>query len=286
MVGARAVPEHRDIAEEVGRRIEGMSPQIRRVARFCLNHGDEVAFLTVRELADHAGVSPASVMRLARDLGFSGYLDFRAAFRSRVRSAGRPAAAEAGGADEDIAAVADRLLTEKLDRLFQGEFPGAARRIAARLVAIDKVYVAGFRSAHAFAHYFAYLGQMAFPHFALVGQNETALYDVLARARGRAAAVIFSFSPYSIEAVRFAELAVEAGLDVIAVTDTAESPLARLAADFIAVPTGRLRHLPTLTAGMAACEVLLEYCIEAAGEGAAAEIAGFEQKVRRMQGYW
>lgn len=286
MTGAEASSGARgDLRGEIAGRIGGFSPQIQRVAQFCLQHGDEVAFLTVRELADHAGASPASVMRLARELGFSGFLDFRDAFRKRVRG-GVSGLRSTRPAQEDIAERADELLVEKLDALFTREFAARARRVASLLVGADRVHVAGFRSAHAFAHYFSYLGQMAFSHFELVGQNETALFDALARSRGRAVAVIFSFAPYAIEAVRFADLVADEGLQVVAITDTMASPLARRATEVIEVPGGKLRHFSTLTPCMAACEVLLEYCIEVAGDSAAAEITGFERKVRQMQGYW
>ena len=60
---------------------EGLSA----VAKFAIDCPYDVAFGTVRSIADRCGVSTTSVFRLALRLGFEGFHDMREFFRSPLR---------------------------------------------------------------------------------------------------------------------------------------------------------------------------------------------------------
>ncbi|WP_457580897.1 MurR/RpiR family transcriptional regulator [Ensifer canadensis] len=55
------------------------------VAKFALSHPYEVAFASAREVAERAGVSTTTVMRLSSDLGFEKYAAFQQLFREELR---------------------------------------------------------------------------------------------------------------------------------------------------------------------------------------------------------
>ncbi len=50
----------------------------RRAADFCLQHPEDIAKLTISEVAQKVGCSEATLVRLARHLGYNGYPDLRA----------------------------------------------------------------------------------------------------------------------------------------------------------------------------------------------------------------
>src|SRR3546814_8784247 len=58
-------------------RYETLSPQAQKLAGFVLENPDEVAFLSVRRLAQVAGVNPSAVIRLAQAAGFDSSDAFR-----------------------------------------------------------------------------------------------------------------------------------------------------------------------------------------------------------------
>ena len=72
-----------------------LSPAERRVAEVVLEQPELVAFGTVARVADKAGTSGASVLRLAARLGYQGFTDLQAAVLHRYEAlpAGRPAGA-------------------------------------------------------------------------------------------------------------------------------------------------------------------------------------------------
>lgn len=57
------------------------------VLRYIQAHGQESADLSARELADKSGCSAATVVRLSRKLGYSGYTEYRFALKRQKQSA-------------------------------------------------------------------------------------------------------------------------------------------------------------------------------------------------------
>src|SRR5580698_4951947 len=74
---------------------DGMSGQLRIAARFILDQPREVALLSMRDLARRAGVQPATMTRLAKHLGLSGYDALREMYAESVREGGVAFAARA-----------------------------------------------------------------------------------------------------------------------------------------------------------------------------------------------
>ena len=65
---------------------ETLTPEAQKAARYVLENPQCVGVSTVREIAESANVKPNTVVRMARQVGFDGYEDFRSAFRDAIRS--------------------------------------------------------------------------------------------------------------------------------------------------------------------------------------------------------
>ncbi|HEX7004750.1 MAG TPA: MurR/RpiR family transcriptional regulator [Trueperaceae bacterium] len=79
-------------AGSVTARIRGLqtslTPSESAVARFVLDHADDIVSLSVEALAQRASVSTATVMRLCRALGYSGFREFKLALAFERGSSG------------------------------------------------------------------------------------------------------------------------------------------------------------------------------------------------------
>jgi hypothetical protein len=64
---------------------EAMPRQLRAAAQWVLDNPRDVALLSMREQAKRAGVTPASMTRLAQRMGFDGYEGLRALYAERLR---------------------------------------------------------------------------------------------------------------------------------------------------------------------------------------------------------
>ncbi len=62
-----------------------LTPEAQKAARYVLENPQDVGVSTVREIAEAASVKPNTFVRMARQVGFEGYEDFRAPFRDAIR---------------------------------------------------------------------------------------------------------------------------------------------------------------------------------------------------------
>ena len=73
------------ILERLSGAWEDLTPEAQKAARYVLENPADVGVSTVREIAEAASVKPNTVVRMARQVGFEGYEDFRAPFRDAIR---------------------------------------------------------------------------------------------------------------------------------------------------------------------------------------------------------
>ena len=111
-----------------------------------------------------------------------------------------------------------------LTSLFQPDTQKAVQRIAKAILDANRVYVSGYRSSFAFAHYLAYAGQIAMPKIQLLESPDGSHFDVLGQANEKDLIILFTFAPYASEGGRLLTVAKKRGCKIVAITDTMSSP--------------------------------------------------------------
>ena len=64
---------------------EDLTPRQQVGARYILDHPQDVALVSMRELSKRAGVPPATMTRLALRMGFDGFDDLRSLYADCLR---------------------------------------------------------------------------------------------------------------------------------------------------------------------------------------------------------
>src|SRR5947209_11455665 len=88
--------DHGPLADRIIKAFDTMSGQLQAGARYVLERPRDVALLSMREQARHAGVQPATMTRLAKHLGMDGYDEVRELYAAAVRESGLGFARKAG----------------------------------------------------------------------------------------------------------------------------------------------------------------------------------------------
>jgi DNA-binding MurR/RpiR family transcriptional regulator len=78
-------PDLPSLADRIAGLFGSLSPQLRKAARYLLDHPDDVALCSMREVALAAELPSVTFVRLARALGFADYSELRAVFQNRLR---------------------------------------------------------------------------------------------------------------------------------------------------------------------------------------------------------
>lgn len=272
----------------------GLSPELRRAARYVLDRPDDVALLSMRGLARDATVHPSTMVRLARAAGFAGFNQFREPFRGRLREVHPGYLARARDLQtKSGAGAAPRLLGEvvrsiegNLAKTFTDDVETAFAECARLLASSRRVLVFGVRSCFPVAYYFHYAYRMFRPDLTLLdGRGGTFADDLRDFASGDALVAI-SVEPYSAETVRAVRYAKRRGGRVVAITDTPLSPLAAGADQALLVRCEGPSFFGSIAAAMAVAEALTVLLLAHGGEEALHALAESEQHLQRFDAYW
>ncbi|ACR32142.1 MurR/RpiR family transcriptional regulator [Burkholderia glumae] len=278
-----------ELASLIRAQFSELSPQFQAGAAFLLDHPDEVAVSSMRKLAQRAQVQPASLVRLAQQFGFPGWNELRDLFVARVRARPAPMTQRARSLVKPGAKAA---LSHDLLAAQQQNLADAAARNqralaeAARLIRkAPHVHVAGFRSCYPVAFGFVYAYRLFRPSVSLLAGVAGSL-EMELRAIGQASVtVIVSFAPYSTEATRVANIARERGSRIVAITDSAASPVALAADATLIFGHDSPSFFPSLVAAHALAEALVAQLLALEGGGAVAALERSEAELHARGAY-
>ena len=203
---------------------------------------EAVAFGTVADVARRAGASGATVVRLATKLGFDGFVELQASVREelarRLRPASerirRPAAGDVLGA---ALAVEMSNVAATLEAVDRTAFDRAVRSLSTR--SRERIFVLSGDASSAIAALFAAELSMLRTGVEPVDGSEVRVARLLADAGPSDVVVVIDLARYDRAVLDAAGRATERGAALIALTDSALSPLASGAsASFTASVTG------------------------------------------------
>ena len=270
----------------------GLSPQLRLAARYVLDRPDDVALNTMRRLASLAGVHPTTMVRLARRLDYPGYNEFREVFRERLsgtrsRYSSRARALQRRG-EQDVS-LAEEVVTADFTNLRESfEAIGSVRleRCAAVLHEADRLYLIGLRGCFPIAFYLHYACSMFRNDVVLVDGNGGTLADEMRGVDSRDALIAISFSPYTRDTVGVVGYAASHGARIIAITDSALSPLVPPAVEALIVRGDSPSFFQSVTAAQSVAQALVALLVAIAGEEAIATLAERERQLDSFNAYW
>ena len=264
---ARAeAPETFDaLRQRIRDRFPGLSPHLQRIARASLDEPNSFALNTTPVIAEALGIQPSTLIRFAKEFGYSGFSDLQRVFRQRLIEGAVTVRDEVmfrseTASPQDIRTILEetaRAHAAALTRLTETCDIAALARAVEMLRSARHVYVAGLRRSRPIADYLLYglmrgeracslldfAGGMAGPQTSTIGHD-----DVLAA---------IAFPPYSKPVVDAVMDAHVSGRRILAITDTAESPLARCAQVALFVDSDAASRLQPISGAVALVHALL-----------------------------
>ena len=264
-------------------RFAGLSPTLQQAAKFTLDHPNEVVIGSMRTLAQRAGAQPASFVRLAQALGLTGWPELKQAFAAELgldpQGYGQRAK-KLAGRGRDAALLGEMFAVQRRNLDATEAHCAASLRGAAKVLRrAGTVHVAGFRASFAIASSLVYGYRLFRQSVHLVDGLGGGLEMQLRGVQPRDAVVVISFAPYSREALIVAQAARSAGAQLVALTDSSAAPIALGADAVIPFAVASPSFFPSVAAGIAAVEALLEVLVADAGGDIAERIARSEQQL-------
>ncbi|XAH25757.1 MurR/RpiR family transcriptional regulator [Xylophilus sp. GW821-FHT01B05] len=262
-------------------RFSALSPTLQAAARFVVDHPNEVVIASMRTLAERAGAQPATLVRLAQQLGYSGWPALKSAFAEDLglHAEGygqRAQSLAARGGDADLLGEMFAVQRNNL-ALTEAQCAASLHEAARALKRGRAVHVAGFRASFPVAYSLVYGYRLFRDSVHLIDGQSGGLEMQLRPIARQDVVVAISFAPYSREVLAVVAAAQAAGARIVALTDSHASPLALAAEVTVLFSVASPSFFPSVAAAVAVTEALLELLVADAGAGVAQQIERTEQ---------
>lgn len=266
---------------------------LQQAARFVITNPTEVALDSMRGVARKAGVQPAAMLRLARQLSFDNYEAFRERFRVWLADRDSPLTDRAkalrqGPHGDANAELMSLWLDAESRNLAQTLGPEKHASISEALVLLQqakRIYVMGLRSLFSAAFYFNYTCSMFMDNVTMVTSIGGTFADELRRINDLDVLLVFSYHPYTQDSLKAISFATERGAKIITVTDTPVAPTAPSADCVLLAPNSTPSLLPSVLPALAISQTLAALLIANSAETSMLEIANSEAQLRHFSVY-
>lgn len=229
-----------------------LSPKQRRLARFFLDHEDEIAFASATYVGEKAGASSATVVRFCRALGYEGYTDLQTAVRvqfPRYRTAVQKLSDQIanGGFPDNLPAQIGRTNSQNIQttlaRISKTDLAG----VVAAIIQAERIHIFGSGLSAAAATQAEYsLTMLGYSAQACLNGGVRQALEV-SRLSERALVIVITIWRYLRHEVEAAKATRTAGVPCIAITDSPLSPVVDLADYTFVAATEGGAHSRSLT---------------------------------------
>ncbi len=252
----------RDILRLIEENMDGFSKGQRQIARYLLAHYDKAAYMTAAKLGTEVSVSESTVVRFVMELGYAGYPEFQKALQELIRTkltsfqrveVTNHLIGEGEVLDKVLLANVDNI-RHTLDGISRAAFHDAVDAI----VGARNIYVIGVRSSAMLAGFLSYSLQMIFDNVRLVDTTAgSELFQQMMAIGEGDVLIAISFPRYSKRVIKAVEFARRGGADVIALTDSPESPIAPAAAQLLVAQSDMASYVDSLVAPLSIINALV-----------------------------
>lgn len=252
----------KDLFFRIEQQMTKMSKGHKLIANYILSHYDKAAFMTAQKLGKTVGVSESTVVRFASELDFDGYPALQRSLqdlmRNKLTAVQRIEVTSDHMTRED---VLERVLTldiEKIRKTLEETSKDDFNNAVDKIIGCDTIYIIGARSAAPLASFLNYYFTMIFPHVKLIRNTTTSeLLEQIMHINENDVIIGISFPRYSKQTAKMLEYASNSGANVIAITDSVDSPLAQYADNLLLARSDMASFVDSLVAPLSLVNALI-----------------------------
>ena len=253
---------NKDLFSLINEKLPSFSKGHKLIANYILAHYDKAAFMTAQKLGKTVGVSESTVVRFATMLGCDGYPGLQRSLQDLMRSrltAVQRIEVTSGQMNGDD--VLDRVLNLDIDRIrrtLEVTSKTDFNRAVDQIISCNTIYIMGARSSAALAEFLGYYLSLVFPRVKIVPSITTSeLFERIMHIDERDVMIGISFPRYSRQTVKALDFAKHNGAKVIAVTDSASSPIAKYADSLLLARSDMASFVDSLVAPLSLINALI-----------------------------
>ncbi len=233
MKASNSIFERNDLLTLLDEKYPDFSKGHKLLANFIKNHYEKAAFMTAAKLGKAVGVSEATVVRFAVELGYNGYPKLQNVLRELIKSKLTAAQRfELSGNRIDEKDVIKSVINSDIEKLkvtLDEVDKDAFDNIVLKILEAKRVYIIGVRSSAPLAAFLAFYLNLILDDVKLINTNSfSEMFEQLISIKKGDLAFSISFPRYSKRTIRATEFIKKQGALTVALTDNFHSPLAKV----------------------------------------------------------
>lgn len=229
--------------EQLRARLENFGPRDQLIARFLIDHAEEVPFLSAGEIAERLGVSGPAITRFSQRFGFEGYPHLQRLIRQDLRAT---LGIKLPGRQDAVIAnfwASERFNLDGLQAVAEQQLLGFAQA----LVEARQVWLIGSRSSYGLAQTAEYLLSSFRPRVQAYSTDQlSSRPEQLLEIGTPDAVLVYTVRRYSRATTRVTTALRQRGATILLLTDQGASPLGKVADQCIRLPTQGSQALASL----------------------------------------
>ena len=281
---AEVIDLKKDVLKLIEESFGGFSKGQRSIASYITTHYDKAAYMTAAKLGHEVGVSESTVVRFVMELGFEGYPEFRKALLELVRS--KLTAVQRIEVTNTLigdANVLEKVLLsdiDKIKRTLEGIDSNAFDSAVRAIVDAKNVYIMGMRGSSYLAGLLNYSFRMISDNVRLIQTTSgSETFEQMMSLGENDVFIAISFPRYSKSIIRGVEYAKSRGADVIALTDSVNSPIAAEADQVLVAQSDMASYADSYVAPMSVINALIVAVSRECGDR-------FTERLHRLESVW
>lgn len=220
------------LVEHIESEMPKMSKGHKAIARFILSDYERAAYMTAAKIGEEAGVSESTVVRFTMELGYEGYPHFQRLLQEELKvkltSVQRLNASRRFANDEQVLQSILESDISHLKSTLENIDPKAFRLAVETIVGAKRIFIMGLRSSSPLSSFLHFYFTLLFDDVRHIHSNSAnEVFEQILPIGPGDVLIGISFPRYSARTIQSMQYARERGAAVVAITDKADTPLAR-----------------------------------------------------------
>ena len=238
-----------DLLQQIEQMMPTFSKSQKLIANYILNHYEKAAYMTALKLGNAVNVSESTVVRFAIELGH---------IKNRLTSIQRMDVTRSRIGDLD---PIEGVLTQDMDKIrhtLENVDREAFDNAVNTIVDARRVYIQGAMSSGILASFMHYYLRLIFDKVTLIGSVATSeIYQQMIHIGEGDVFIGLSFPRYAKSTINACKFAHDCGSQIIAITDSENSPLAQYAHTTLCAYSDMVSFVDSLVAPMSLLNALI-----------------------------
>lgn len=236
------------VLNEITRKLDEFTPRQRILAEYILQHPENLAFLSITDLAAKSGVSEATIVRFSYALGYEGYpqlaREAQQAIQFELGTAGRfqlVRRIRSESLKKEPTSSLERILKHEIENLVN--LPKNIKindfyRCIDMLAEADRICIVGCLASTSLATFFGNMLSKISHQVDILHGHGVMTSAVINHLTQNSLVFLIAFPRYPREIVKIGQIIVEKGTRIVAITDSHISPIVPLANLYFSLPIG------------------------------------------------